>query len=55
MIGFSSKKGHNIGYASVKKNIPFPDDTTNLSWQMLNSKKCWIQANKSLGVKGISS
>ena len=54
-IGRSKTKGGNAGYAAVKKDIPFPDDTTNLSWQMLNSKKCWVQANKSLGVKGISS
>ena len=54
-IGRSKTKGGNAGYAAVKKDIPFPDDTTNLSWQMLISKKCWVQANKSLGVKGISS
>ena len=50
MIGFSSKKGHNIGYASVKKNIPFPDDTTNWEWEWVPG---WTKANKGLGVKGI--
>ena len=53
MIGISSKKGENRGYAKVKKDIPFPDDTTNWEWDFLISGfSGWKKAMKLLGVKG---
>ena len=48
MIGYSFEKGTVKGYAIVKKDIPFPDSTTN--WERVPG---WTKANKGLGVKGI--
>ena len=48
-IGRSKTKGGNAGYAAVKKDIPFPDDTTN--WD-ISGFSGWKKAMKLLGVKG---
>ena len=53
VIGYSSKKGQAIGFAKVKKDIPFPDGTTNWKWEWSWTNVDWTNANKGLGVKGI--
>ena len=53
MIGISSEKGQGRGFAKVKKDIPFPDDTTNWKWEWFGTNLDWTNANKGLGVKGI--
>ena len=50
MIGYSSKKGQDYGFAKVEKDISFPDTTTNWEWEWLHS---YTKANKGLGSKGI--
>ena len=49
MIG--EEEGGKVGFAKVKKDVPFPDDTTNWEWEWAPT---WTKANKGLGVKGIS-
>ena len=52
MIGNSSKKGTGRGFATVKKDIPFPDNTTSWNWE------CWFLdkdprfVNEGVGAKG---
>ena len=56
IIGISSEKGQNRGFASLKKDIPCLDSTTNWEWKWswLRTEHDWSNANKSIGVKGIS-
>ena len=49
-----SDKGSGSGYAKIKKDIPFPDSTTNWEWEWWNPAADWTKANKGLGVKGNS-
>ena len=54
LLGHSKGKVH--GIARIRRNVPFPDSTTNWHWQLANSIErrppSWIKANKELGVKG---
>ena len=54
MIGSASCKGQDEGYADINMDIPFPDSTTNWNWMWWIPGISWINANKGLGVKGIS-
>ena len=54
-------KGENRGFAKIKKGIPFPDSKTNWNWEWWAPSRPvspgtldWTDANKGLGVKGIS-
>ena len=55
-LGHSNEKGKNRGFAQVKKDIPFPDSTTNWEWIVAtdDDNHPWAEANKGLGVKGMS-
>ena len=56
LIGQAYKKGQDRGYSKVKKDIPFPDSTTNWDWDWSHDYDAnhWTKAYKGLGVKGIS-
>ena len=55
LLGHSKGKVH--GLARIRRDVPFPDSTTNWDWQLANSIErrppYWIKANKEIGVKGI--
>ena len=50
LIGNWHMLGGKAGFATVEKDIPFLDSTTNWEWEWAPS---WNKANKGLGVKGI--
>ena len=55
-LGFSTKKGVTDGtsyIAYVRKNIPFPDSTTNWEWKWKIKNGGCASANKGLGVKAL--
>ena len=53
MIGNSSNKGTGRGFATVKKDIPFPDNTTSWKWECWFLDKAPEFANEGVGAKGI--
>ena len=53
IIGSSSNKGTRRGFATVKKDIPFPDNTTSWEWECWFLDKNPVFANEGLGAKGI--